>query len=182
MSHEQLLVEPVGVAGLGGSVKGRGRAAARIQARFVATAGSRPLCIAEQEILADVVVVLAVFRKTFLEFVPAQRPKARRPAFSMLKRSPTSGGISMFRLLSERFAGNAENIGRMMKHTGYDAIHAGEAPYLFGAAVRRCAFCRHMRECAQWLDAVAPGASAPDFCPNRAFFEAARLDAALSNR
>jgi hypothetical protein len=76
----------------------------------------------------------------------------------------------MFRRLSAHFAGNAENIGRMMNHTGYDATFAGESPYQFAAVVRRCAFCGHTKECAHWLDAAAPGAAPPQFCPNRAFF------------
>jgi hypothetical protein len=83
--------------------------------------------------------------------------------------------LVMFQRISALFEGNSRNIARMMNHTGFDALHAGETPYLFGAAVRRCAFCRHTSECADWLDAAEPGAAPPRFCPNEAFFRASQL-------
>ena len=76
----------------------------------------------------------------------------------------------MFQRITTLFEGNSRNIGRMMNHTGFDALYAGENPYQFSAAVRRCAFCRHTTECASWLDAAKPGAAPPRFCPNASFF------------
>jgi|GEM_PF-1631770 len=84
----------------------------------------------------------------------------------------------MFQRISALFEGNSRNIGQMMKHTGFDAALAGENPYQFGAAVRRCAFCRHTAACASWLDAAAPGAAPPRFCPNAAFFRTPQFGAA----
>jgi hypothetical protein len=85
--------------------------------------------------------------------------------------------LVMFHRISALLEGNSRNIGRMMNHTGYDPLHAGESPYQFSAAVRRCAFCRHTTECARWLDAARPGAAPPRFCPNAAFFQTAQFGA-----
>ena len=52
-------------------------------------------------------------------------------------------------------------------------IDAGEA---YREACAICLACSSASSCRAWLDAAKPYPLAPDFCPNRRFFEACRLD------
>lgn len=78
----------------------------------------------------------------------------------------------MFKAIESRFEQNGENLRRMMARMNYDPLHAGEDAYAFGAAARRCAFCRQTIACSRWLDKAAPDAPPPSFCPNAFFWPA----------
>jgi len=42
-------------------------------------------------------------------------------------------------------------------------------------AVRNCVACRHRAPCRLWLEEERPGEAYPAFCPNGAYWEAARV-------
>lgn len=65
---------------------------------------------------------------------------------------------------------------RMMASLGIDiekASHIALGTQLSSAA-RTCAFCRHARECQQWLDSGASGEDWRRFCPNAQRFDRLR--------
>jgi hypothetical protein len=83
-----------------------------------------------------------------------------------------SGGFAMFSKFEARLERNGENLRKMMERMKFDPLRAGEVPYAFSDAVRRCAYCRETVGCSRWLEEAEPEAPPPSFCPNAFFWRA----------
>ncbi|WP_367955130.1 DUF6455 family protein [Aquibium pacificus] len=78
---------------------------------------------------------------------------------------------------SERTSRQSALLHDMMEQVDVDLVNAGKQPLglQLERAVRACFFCRHGKECREWLDGShRTRENAPEFCPNRSFFSAHR--------
>ena len=76
--------------------------------------------------------------------------------------------------LRRRFERQARLMGAMMERVGVTPEMAACRGRLYDAANRSCLWCGAHEECGKWIEQNPRAAHAPDFCPNRQFFEASR--------
>lgn len=76
--------------------------------------------------------------------------------------------------IRRRFAHQARLMGAMMDRIGFEPEQAASHARGFAAASRRCLWCPAAQQCGQWLERTEPAQSAPEFCPNAAFFKDSR--------
>ncbi len=73
--------------------------------------------------------------------------------------------------IRRRVARQSQFMGAMMDRIGVEPGAAASHARGFAAASRRCLWCPAAQQCGQWLEQTSQAQSAPDFCPNAAFFD-----------
>lgn len=75
-----------------------------------------------------------------------------------------------------RIAERADLMASMIERTQVDMtkMTAGDYGYAMRQVVSRCAGCKSVGACHEWLETASLGTRPPDFCPNAAFFESCR--------